>query len=502
MSKRSLPFLQGRQRHCPNCGAQVAQSARTCLMCGAELPPPPRRRRKAQEATPAASPAGAERTCPSCGTPVARKAKKCLMCGASLVKAQPAGEDKAADESGPGAIAAPAAADQKGRRCPACGTSVAGTAAVCLMCGADLSEEQAAISEAGRLALPRWQRLLRLAWTVLKLPLAALIAGGILLGVGVLLVNQPWNPPTVIDSPLVTPIDTPTQAPPTEAVTATHTPTLPPTVPPTDTPTATATATWTPTPLPIITYTVRQGDSWISIADQFRVDAIDLAQFNGRSVNDVLLYGEVLRIPPAGEGAVPPLLEHLVQRGDSLERIAQRYNTSSEAIRIANALPEDHVLRVGETLVIPRGTPTPPTPTPTFTALPTATATATATPWPDTPTPMSGYPAPVLLTPPDGQAVEGSDPVLLTWASVGVLTNDEWYALRLRVPGEAAQSEVFLTQTTAWRVPVELRPAEDGVEEPFEWQVSVVRLIRTLPDGSPQTEALSSPSERRTFYWR
>ena len=483
-------------------------------MCGAELPPPTHRKRKIK-ATPIAIAAGEEQTCPSCGAPVARRAKKCLMCGSSLAKTRSVRAEETASVTQSFATDGPAAV--KGRRCPACGTLVAGTATVCLMCGADLTEEPASAAEYARPArLPRWQRLLRVAWTLVKLPLAAVLAGGILLGIGVLLSNQPWKLPSVMDSPLVTPMDTPTRITPTNTATPTHTPTsthIPtdtPTATPTDTPTPTATATSTPTPVPTITYTVQPGDSWISIAHQFRVDAVDLARFNGRSVNDILQVDEVLRIPPAGNGAaaIPASLEHTVGRGDSLEQIALRYGVSVEAIRIANALPEEYVLKVNEALVIPLGTPTPPTPTPTNTGTPTSTytptptTTATPTPWPDTPTPMSGYLAPIPLTPADGQVVVGQDTVLLTWTSAGILADDEWYVLRLRVPGDAEQPEPVWTKATSWRVPADLRPLDDAIEESFNWQVGIMRLISTSPDGHRQTESLSLLSEMRVFYWR
>lgn len=509
----------GKERACPSCGAPVARRAKKCLMCGAELPPSGRRKRKAApEATPVVAVAGTERTCPSCGAPVARRAKKCLMCGASLTDERPTGAEQAISE--PALAATDLLATEGGRRCPACGAPVAGTATICLMCGADLTEETPSEPEAVHPAgPPLWRRFLPVAWAVIKLPLAAILAGGILLGIGVLLINQPWKPVVVIDTsplitPLVTPMDTPTRVTPTNTSTPTHTPTLSPsptptsTSTPTGTPTPTASATWTLTPVPIITYTVQAGDNWSFIADQFRVDAVDLAQFNGRSVNDILQIGEVLQIPPVNSADRPTSLEHIVQRGDRLERIAERYGVSVEAIRITNGLSEDHLLLVGETLIIPLGTPTPPTPTPTDTGTPTttptttATPTITATPWPDTPTPTSGYPAPLLLTPPDGQVIKDQDTVLLTWASVGALADDEWYVLRLRLPGDAEQPEGVWTKTTSWRAPADLRPSEDAAEQPLNWQVIVMRLVETLPDGSRKTEVLSPLSEMRTFYWR
>ena len=497
------------ERACPSCGAPLARRAKKCLMCGAELLPSPRRKRKVvSDVTPVAVAAGDERTCPSCGAPVARRAKKCLMCGTSLVETHRTSEEEAT--GGAGSVAAATSARERGRRCPACGAPVAGTAAACLMCGADLAEEtlvepQQVLRPSGP---PLWRRLLHIVWAVIKLPLAAILAGGILLGIGVLLINQPWKPVAVINTsplitPLVTPMDTPARVTPTDEPVPTATPTVtpPPTATPTDIPTPTVTSTATPTPIPVITYTVQSGDSWISIADQFRVDAIDLAQFNGRSVDEILQIGDVLHIPPQSEADRPTSLEHVVQRGDGLERIAERYGVTVEAIRIVNQLEKDHLLLVGEVLIIPLGTPTPPTPTPTDTGTPTATATATATPWPDTPTPISGYPAPSLLTPADGQVIEDQDTVLLTWASVGMLADDEWYVLRLRLSGDVEQPEGVWSKATSWRVPSEMRPLEEAAGEPIYWQVVVMRLIETTPDGSRQTDILSPLSEMRTFYW-
>ncbi|UCC62671.1 MAG: LysM peptidoglycan-binding domain-containing protein [Anaerolineae bacterium] len=492
-------------------------------MCEAELPSRGSRKPQIVAAAPVTPVVDTERTCPTCGAPVARKAKKCLMCGALLTERRSSDDKETAFTAELVPAELPPA--DKSRHCPACGAPVAGTADVCLMCGADLEEETILEPEPARAGSPPlWLRLLRVTWAVVKLPLAAVLAGGILLGIGLLITNQPWKSvpgvnlspleTALVINPLVTPIDTPTKVSPTDTATPTHTPThraptLTPTftATPTDTPTATATATTTPTPVPIITYTVQSGDSWISIADAFRVEAVELALFNGRSIDDVLKIDEVLRIPPPGDLETLPAPEHVVLQGDSLERIAQRYGVSVEAIRIANNLPADHVLKVGEVIIIPLGTPTPPTPTPTdtstptLTPTPTSTPTATTTPWPDTPTPISGYPTPALLTPPDGEVIEGQNVILLTWASVGLLADDEWYVLHLRVPGNVEQPEEVWTKTTSWRVPVDLRPAGAAAEEPLTWQVVVMRLLGTSADGLRQTETLSPLSETKAFYW-
>ncbi|HEX6071291.1 MAG TPA: LysM peptidoglycan-binding domain-containing protein, partial [Longimicrobiaceae bacterium] len=70
-----------------------------------------------------------------------------------------------------------------------------------------------------------------------------------------------------------------------------------------------------------------------------------------------LRSGTVLRIPAAGTtpaAAAPAATRiHTVTRGDTLFGIARRYGVSAAAIRTANRLTDD-VVRLGQTLVIPR----------------------------------------------------------------------------------------------------------------------------------------------------
>jgi len=78
---------------------------------------------------------------------------------------------------------------------------------------------------------------------------------------------------------------------------------------------------------------------------------------------------------------VPPLT-YTVIFGDTLWDIAMSHNTSVDAIKIANGMGDDYVIKPGQVLIIPRGTPTPPvqpsaTPRPQapVTRLPVATST-------------------------------------------------------------------------------------------------------------------------------
>jgi lipoprotein-anchoring transpeptidase ErfK/SrfK len=66
--------------------------------------------------------------------------------------------------------------------------------------------------------------------------------------------------------------------------------------------------------------------------------------------------------PPADQPAdpSPDQLSHTVQRGDTLAAIARNYGVSIEALVDANAIIDADLLYVGQTLVIPDGSPTSP----------------------------------------------------------------------------------------------------------------------------------------------
>jgi hypothetical protein len=158
-------------------------------------------------------------------------------------------------------------------------------------------------------------------------------------------------------------------------------------------------------------------------------------------------------------------------------------------IKEVNALESDS-LRVSQKLKIPVGTATP---TPTLTPAPTLT-----------PTPGPPRPAPKLLTPPDRTSFEGIDTtILLSWAPVGILDEDEWYVVRLRLTrAGVTQPPLVWTKATSWRVAEELRI--EGLQEPqrYLWQVTIMRQIGVAEDGSWLGENHSPSSEVRTFFWR
>jgi LysM repeat protein len=366
------------------------------------------------------------------------------------------------------------------RKCPACGSRVAAMASTCLMCGASLEEEEATPQEEEpRKGLPGWARVI----IVVVLAAAILVTGSY--GLMTLMNAEP------------------------EEVTPTATPTRTPTATPTPTPTRTPTVTPTPTPLPPLTYQVQEGDTLSLIAAAYDTTVEVILALNPGIAPESLPVGYVLLIPAGTLTPTPtPTLDpnmptptpgefiiHIVAPGETLGTIAEEYGVSLALLREINELPPgDDTIFPNQSLVIPIGTPMP-------SLTPTVDLNAT-------PTPVPPYPAPPLLSPPDGAVLAGSEqPVLLQWASVGVLHDDEehveWYEVTLSQPAGDAILETVYTRATAWRVPFDLLLTADAgaadVRE-FHWRVQVVREARDW-DGTLVYVAAGDVSPVRTFTW-
>jgi len=122
-------------------------------------------------------------------------------------------------------------------------------------------------------------------------------------------------------------------------------------------------------------YTVRAGDSLSRIARRYGISLSELARMNNLSPNRWLYTGQVLRVPgPAPEQpatplpapdvqAAPPQAEvnlartqvvaHLVQPGELLSHIADRYGVPAAVLARINRLQNTNVLEVGQVLRIP-----------------------------------------------------------------------------------------------------------------------------------------------------
>ena len=348
-------------------------------------------------------------------------------------------------------------------------------ATTCLMCGASLVEEETPSEEQDtrrHQRLPGWARVL----IVITLALAILSAGSF--GLYTLLNAEPEN---------VTPTATPT-----------HTRTATPTSTPTQTPTPTP----TPTPIPPLVHQVQEGETLIVIAEENDTTVEAILALNPDIDPQLIQVGQLLLIPvgtptpgptstldPSVPTPTPPdYIVHIVVPGDTLSSIAEQYGVSVALLRTANDLPpDDDTIRANQSLVVPIGTPVP---SPTPTEDPNAT-----------PTPVPPYAAPPLLSPPDGAIISESDePIVLQWASVSILRDDEWYQLSLFRSPSGVISATRRTRTTAWRIPVDQLAASNADRLEFLWQVQVVRATQDEA-GELVHESAGPPSKIRTFTW-
>ncbi|MBQ9072491.1 MAG: LysM peptidoglycan-binding domain-containing protein [Bacilli bacterium] len=97
-------------------------------------------------------------------------------------------------------------------------------------------------------------------------------------------------------------------------------------------------------------YTVKSSDSLWSIAKKFNVSVADLKETNGLT-SSMLSIGDVLKIPTVEEEKTKENV-YIVKSGDSLYKIAQRYNTTVNELVALNNL-NSTALNIGQTLKIP-----------------------------------------------------------------------------------------------------------------------------------------------------
>jgi len=106
------------------------------------------------------------------------------------------------------------------------------------------------------------------------------------------------------------------------------------------------------------TYTVKAGDSLSGIAARQGVTVAALKRANGLS-GDLIRVGQELTIPGgasrgSGSANQPSGLAIAVKPGDSLSKIAARYDIDVRELIVHNEIEDPRQLRVGQTIVIPR----------------------------------------------------------------------------------------------------------------------------------------------------
>jgi len=101
----------------------------------------------------------------------------------------------------------------------------------------------------------------------------------------------------------------------------------------------------------LVDYHVQPGDTLYSIS-QTENTSIDLMAVYGISSGD-LVAGGVISLPVANPAFCPAMVPYLVHDGDTVFSIAQRFNSTKEAIASVNQLDNAFTIRTAEVLCIP-----------------------------------------------------------------------------------------------------------------------------------------------------
>jgi murein DD-endopeptidase MepM/ murein hydrolase activator NlpD len=102
-------------------------------------------------------------------------------------------------------------------------------------------------------------------------------------------------------------------------------------------------------------YVVQPGDTLWLIAQRFDTTVEAIAQANGIVNPNLIFVGQSLLVSTSPDAPPPPpqTVIHVVQPGETLARIALRYNTTVWAVAQANDLDNPNVIYAGQRLVIP-----------------------------------------------------------------------------------------------------------------------------------------------------
>jgi LysM repeat protein/predicted nucleic acid-binding Zn ribbon protein len=300
---------------------------------------------------------GPPRQCGGCGGEILPEQRICAQCG----KVQ-----------------------RKTRRvhCRQCGTRNPGGSAVCRACGGPLRAGRvrsvlammAILVIVGLVLVGGWWLFSN--WDGLQLPLGqpTLVSG---IGPASTLspvvassspLPAPSQLPTLTKVPTALPSFTPTSThspTPRPTATETHTPTSTPSRTPLPTSTRTRTPTATPSYTPTLPPTLTPTATKTSEPTASPTSTTSATPTSTTTSTPAPTLTSTSAVP----GTATPFI-YVVKSGDNLYNIALQYNTTVDAIMVANGL-ESNRLRVGQQLIIPVGTTTPqPAPTQTPTATP------------------------------------------------------------------------------------------------------------------------------------
>ena len=96
---------------------------------------------------------------------------------------------------------------------------------------------------------------------------------------------------------------------------------------------------------------VVNGDSLWKIADTYKVTVDELVKLNGIQYPDLVLPGQVIKLPDLPP--TPGTIEYEVKANDTLSHIAVQFDVSVEALKEANEISDVGLIRPGQKLQVP-----------------------------------------------------------------------------------------------------------------------------------------------------
>jgi len=108
--------------------------------------------------------------------------------------------------------------------------------------------------------------------------------------------------------------------------------------------------------VPTVEYTVRPGESLSDVATFFGTTVEVIAALNSLANANLVVPGQRLLVPALPATTAPGrefMSEYVVQSGETLTDIAERFGTTIEALATANSLANPSAIRVGDHLLVP-----------------------------------------------------------------------------------------------------------------------------------------------------
>lgn len=100
------------------------------------------------------------------------------------------------------------------------------------------------------------------------------------------------------------------------------------------------------------TYVVQLGDSLSLIAQRYGTTVSELQSLNNISNPDFIQTGQIIRVSGTPDNGSTPNSTYIVQRGDTLSNIAYRYNTTVSELQSLNDISNPDFLQIGQVIRI------------------------------------------------------------------------------------------------------------------------------------------------------